>query len=67
MEDRFIELETRISFQESTIHDLNDIITRQQKQIDDLNLQMELLKKRVQSIQPSNIKDESEETPPPHY
>jgi len=67
MENRLIELETRLSFQEDTIHQLNEVITRQQNQIDLLQEQVDDLKKRVQTVQTSNIKDESEETPPPHY
>ncbi|MDH5190180.1 MAG: SlyX family protein [Gammaproteobacteria bacterium] len=67
MENRVIELETRLSFQEDTIHQLNEVITRQQNQIDLLQEQVDDLKKRVQTVQTSNIKDESEETPPPHY
>jgi len=67
MENRLIELETRLSFQEDTIHQLNEVITRQQDQIDLLNEQLSELKKRVQATSTSNIKDESEETPPPHY
>ena len=67
MENRIIELETRLSFQEDTMHELNKIITRQQDQIDLLQEQMNELQKRVQSTQTSNIKDEGEESPPPHY
>ena len=67
MENRVIELETRLSFQEDTIHQLNDIVTRQQSQIDSLLEQVNELQKRVQSTQTSNIKDAAEETPPPHY
>ncbi len=67
MENRVIELETRLSFQEDTIHELNEVVTRQQNQIDVLQEQVSELKKRVQSVSTSNIKDEGEETPPPHY
>ena len=67
MENRVIELETRLSFQEDTIHELNEVVTRQQNQIDVLQEQVGELKKRVQSVSTSNIKDEGEETPPPHY
>lgn len=67
MENRIIELETRLSFQEDTIHELNEVVTRQQNQIDVLQEQVSELRKRMQSTQTSNIKDEGEETPPPHY
>jgi len=37
MEERLIELETKLSFQDKTLQELIDIITAQQKQIDQLN------------------------------
>ena len=35
--DRIIELETKLSYQEDTITQLNDVVCRQQNQIDEIN------------------------------
>ena len=66
-EDRLVEIETKITFQENTIKDLNDTVYNQQKQIDTLN---ETLKHIVDQIKDSsiistgrNLKNEI----PPHY
>ncbi len=37
MEERLIELETKLSFQDKTLQELIDIITAQQQQIDQLS------------------------------
>ncbi|MFP4348101.1 MAG: SlyX family protein [Thermodesulfobacteriota bacterium] len=47
MEDRIVNLEAKAAFNEKTIDELNDVIVDQQKQIDDLNTQMDRLQKQV--------------------
>lgn len=66
-ENRFINLETKISHQEHLLEELNQVIYRQQKQIDQLEKQVALLTQRLQEasedsrlIGPANEK-------PPHY
>ena len=66
-EDRLVDIETKIAFQENTIKDLSDTVYNQQKQIDTLN---ETLKHLIDQIEDSsiissgrNLKDEK----PPHY
>ncbi len=66
-EDRLVEIETKITFQENTIKDLSDTVYNQQKQIDAL---CETLKQLIDQIKDSsiispggNLKDEK----PPHY
>ena len=66
-EDRLVEIETKIAFQENTIKDLSDTVYNQQKQINTLN---ETLKHLIDQIEESsiisfgrNLKDEK----PPHY
>jgi len=66
-EDRLVDIETKIAFQENTIKDLSDTVYDQQKQIDALN---ETLKHLIDQIRDSsimspgrNLKDEK----PPHY
>lgn len=61
------ELETKVAFQEHTIETLNDALTSQQKQLDDLSFKMKHVIDRMKTMQTSNIAKQSEETPPPHY
>ena len=61
------ELQTKVAFQEHTIEALNDALSSQQKQLDDLAFKVRHVVDRVKSIEPSNIAKQSEETPPPHY
>jgi SlyX protein len=67
VEDRLIDLETRIGFQEHTIEQLNQVIVDQQKQLDRLALRLEQTEERMKSLQSSNIALPHEEAPPPHY
>ena len=60
------ELQTKVAFQH-TIEALNDALSSQQKQLDDLAFKVRHVVDRVKSIEPSNIAKQSEETPPPHY
>ncbi|GFD72280.1 SlyX family protein [Alteromonas marina] len=61
------ELQTKLAFQEHTIEALNDALSSQQKQLDELAFKVRHLIDRIRSIEPSNIAKQSEETPPPHY
>lgn len=67
MEDRLIELETRIAFQEDTLSQLNEIVTQQQLTLDRVLRELTELRRMMHAITPSHIADASEETPPPHY
>lgn len=66
-EERLIELETRIAFQEQTIKTLSDVMYEQQKKIDALETlytSLEKDPKKQDEINPtSNLIDEK----PPHY
>ncbi len=66
-EERLITLETKLSFQEYLIHDLNDALTQQQQQIDVLQHQLKNLRGQLTSELSDDIKSVSEEVPPPHY
>lgn len=67
MEERIIELETRFMHQQSTIQELNEVVIAQQKSIDELKEEVELLKRQIRVEAGSLIRDPSEESPPPHY
>ena len=72
MEDRIIELEMRVSFQEDTLTQLNDALISQQRQIDQLRAQVRDLRDELEAridaastdaVERRNPRDEI----PPHY
>lgn len=67
MNERIAELETQLAFQEDTLQSLNEIVARQQSQIDRLNHDVQLLANQLQQLSDSMQRPDSEEAPPPHY
>lgn len=61
------ELQTKVAFQEHTIEALNEALSSQQHQLDELSYKLRHVVDRVKSIEPTNMAKESDETPPPHY
>jgi SlyX protein len=61
------ELEVRVAFQDRTIQELNDVVTRQQGEIDRLAREVETLKAQLRTLAPSLVGDRDAEPPPPHY
>ena len=66
-EERIIELEIQFTHQDDTIADLNEVILSQQKTIDNLESRLLKIESAIKMVSLSNIKDSSEESPPPHY
>ncbi|OBU30245.1 SlyX protein [Photobacterium phosphoreum] len=66
-QSRLDELEMKLAFQEQTIDELNDALTKQQFMIDRMEVQLKFMVGKVKGMQTSNMASESEETPPPHY
>lgn len=67
LESRSVELETRLAFQEHTLQALNDVVTRQQQQIEALVREIHALKDRLRAAAPSPVGSLEDEKPPPHY
>ena len=66
--DRIIELETKLAYQEDTIQALNQVVCKQQDQLDQLQLACETLIERFKEFNAGEMGDEGgEEPPPPHY
>jgi SlyX protein len=64
---RFVDLETRLTYQERTIEELNDVVIRQQDQIDTLTEKLEAVLNHIREGA-SPVKGEAaDEPPPPHY
>lgn len=66
-EQRITELEIRITHQDETIESLSNTIIHQRDEIEILKLKLDILEKRLKSIGESQVADQKDETPPPHY
>lgn len=67
-EARFIELETRLAYQDDTLRVLNEVVVKQQDQIDRLIAVTAQLQERIKNlpqdgVQKGSLRDEI----PPHY
>ena len=67
MENRLVELETRLAFQEDTLQALNGIVSRQQQEILMLSRDLEALRAQIRALSPELVASRAEEPPPPHY
>jgi SlyX protein len=66
LEQRIIDLEARLAFQDDTIQTLNDVLIAQQRTVERLKAQLEVLARRQEDMQ-SRMGGEEDEAPPPHY
>ena len=66
-EQRLDELETRLSFQDHTVHQLNDALTDQQRQIDRLHAEIDTLRQRIEAVSAAVPAQSAEDEVPPHY
>lgn len=66
MEDRLVDLETRLAFQEQTLEKLNEVIVDQERRLDVLSKRLQAAEERLRAIPVSNV-ERSEDEPPPHY
>jgi len=67
MNERLVDLEARLAFQERALQELNEVVVRQQRDIDRLTREIEALRTQLRSVMPALVAPQSEETPPPHY
>jgi SlyX protein len=65
--DRFIELEIKVAYQEDLVQDLNKIVARQQQQIDRLDATVKMLHDRIKSLSVKNNSGDDKFEKPPHY
>jgi SlyX protein len=66
LEERVMELESRLAFQDDTIQALNDVLVIQRRELDHLQQQMAAMLERQQEIG-SQFEAFQEDVPPPHY
>jgi SlyX protein len=67
MENRLMDLETRVAFQEENLAELNETAVRQQREIDALRAELETMRSKLRELTPSPVGDAASEPPPPHY
>jgi len=60
------DLQVKLAFQEDLLHSLNDTVTRQDKEIQDLWAANRLLKQNMNELK-QDQPEAGEEPPPPHY
>ena len=66
-EERFIDLETRLAHQDHLINELNDVVTRQQQKIMQLDELCRSLLARVRSLGEALPEGGPGDERPPHY
>jgi len=66
-EERMVNIEAKIAYQEHSLQELNDVIYRQQKQIDQLEQICQQLIERVKSLAETSLTGTPEDEKPPHY
>jgi SlyX protein len=66
-EEAIIELQTKLSFQEDLLENLNQVITDQQSQITKLQRTVESMIGQMQSMQSSMQDNGPQQEIPPHY
>ncbi|MFC1536900.1 SlyX family protein [Pseudomonadota bacterium] len=67
IETRIIELETKLSYQDHLIQELNEVVTHQQNQVDGLEVELRRVREHLKGSSSSQIARPEEEVPPPHY
>ena len=65
-DSHLVTIETKLSFQEDLLDQLNSIIIKQQKEIDSLKRELLLLQKKITTINESTENIDIDERPP-HY
>ncbi|MDF1563870.1 MAG: SlyX family protein [Deltaproteobacteria bacterium] len=67
MEERITELETLVGFQEQTLERLSADLLEQGRVIVELERRLHAVEEKLGAIPVSPVKDEADESPPPHY
>ena len=67
IENRLMELEAKVAFQDGTIEILNDGLKAHQQQLAKMKRQTELLAEKLKEAQQPSLMSQMQEPPPPHY
>ncbi len=66
-EERLIELEIKVAYQEDLLQTLNTIVSEQQQKIAQLEASSQLLYQRQQTLAENIDGHQQDNQPPPHY
>jgi SlyX protein len=66
-EERLVDIETKIAYQEDLLQALNRVVSEQQKQIDQLELTCNALTARVRELTEAGGSSITQDEKPPHY
>ncbi len=66
-EQRLIDIETKLAYQEDTVQQLNDVVFAQQKKIDQLELLCQHLLDRLKDLSEQQSDNVTFIEKPPHY
>ena len=66
-EERFEKLEVRLAYQDQLLSELNDVVTRQQGMITELERRYELLVERFRALRDERTGADEDFEVPPHY
>jgi len=67
MKERINDIEIQLMHHENTIQQLNEVITRQQLAIEELQADFRQIVENLRKLDNSDMSDQQEEEPPPHY
>ncbi|MBT7276354.1 MAG: SlyX family protein [Woeseiaceae bacterium] len=66
-DDRLIDIETKLSYQESLLDQLNSIIIKQQAEVDVLKRSLKNLQERISLLNEASSENNNINELPPHY
>lgn len=67
MSDQITDFEIQLTHQQRQVDELNELVYRQQQEIDALAIELRQIKEQLQLAIPSLVSENGEEDPPPHY
>ena len=66
-DNRFINIETKLAYQEDLLQELNQVVITMQQQIDKLELRNQMLRDNLKQIEASLPSEANPNEQPPHY
>jgi len=67
VKDEIIDLQTKLSFQDSLLEELNQVVIDQQQQISRLELALDSMKVQINTMQTGTQEPGQQHEIPPHY
>lgn len=67
MENRFTDLEIRLTHQEAALDEMNNVLLQQHTLIGRLQDDIKRLRQQLQDVNSGDAADSGHEPPPPHY